>query len=115
MKDITNCPNCGAPLLSNGHCEYCGTVVKRNNNNIVYHNVITTNRPVQKVACRQIIPHEAKMFLTDNEYNDLVKDKMVDCIASCIADMVVFESAFDPIEMREIVTAYIGVADMRGE
>lgn len=26
-KKITNCPNCGAVLSSDGHCEYCGTYV----------------------------------------------------------------------------------------
>lgn len=25
---MTNCPNCGAPIISN-KCEYCGTVHKR--------------------------------------------------------------------------------------
>ena len=31
MKDTdhnrTNCPNCGAPLTPDGHCEYCDTTV----------------------------------------------------------------------------------------
>lgn len=28
MKNITNCPNCGAPLDITGRCSYCGTNVK---------------------------------------------------------------------------------------
>jgi ribosomal protein L32 len=24
---LRNCPNCGAPLLPNGRCEYCGSIV----------------------------------------------------------------------------------------
>lgn len=26
-RNKTNCPNCGAPLNQNGHCDYCGTNV----------------------------------------------------------------------------------------
>ena len=26
--NITNCPNCGAPLNKRGICDYCGTVLK---------------------------------------------------------------------------------------
>lgn len=31
MKDINNCPNCGAPLSVGGMCDYCGTRVKLSN------------------------------------------------------------------------------------
>lgn len=26
--NITNCPNCGAPLNKRGICDYCGTILK---------------------------------------------------------------------------------------
>ena len=28
MKLLTNCPNCGAPLTSDGYCFYCNTKVR---------------------------------------------------------------------------------------
>ena len=28
MKLLTNCPNCGAPLSSDGYCSYCNTKVR---------------------------------------------------------------------------------------
>jgi predicted amidophosphoribosyltransferase len=50
MNDITNCPNCGAPITGS-RCEYCGTVFKFNNDRIsklkmenqVLQNLIVTN------------------------------------------------------------------------
>ena len=52
MKELlTNCPNCGAPLSSDGYCEYCGTKAR-------YANEVEYNMLFSHGAINEILPTE---------------------------------------------------------
>lgn len=52
MKQLlTNCPNCGAPLSSDGYCEYCGTKAR-------YANEVEYNMLFSHGAINEILPTE---------------------------------------------------------
>lgn len=47
---LTNCPNCGAPLTSEGYCEYCNTKARYANEvewSMFYHGAITDVLPTE--------------------------------------------------------------------
>lgn len=52
MKNIlTNCPNCGAPLSSDGYCEYCKTKVR-------YVNEVEYDTLLSSGTITEILPTE---------------------------------------------------------
>lgn len=50
-KILTNCPNCGAPLSSDGYCEYCKTKVR-------YINEVEYDTLLSSGAITEILPTE---------------------------------------------------------
>lgn len=50
MNLLTNCPNCGAPLSSDGYCSYCNTKVRYANEleyNLFSHGIIKDVLPTE--------------------------------------------------------------------
>lgn len=64
MTLLTNCPNCGAPLSSNGYCSYCNTKV-RYANELEYHTLFSHG------CITEILPTEI-MFKFKNEDGSMV-------------------------------------------
>lgn len=60
-KLLINCPNCGAPLTSDGYCTYCNTKV-RYANEIEYNTFINNHRNITS-----ILPTEIQMKFKTND------------------------------------------------
>ena len=65
---MTNCKNCGAPLLANGKCEYCGTVYKTDLQHIEVVKRGVRVLEAEVVTAKELVdldPETAARYITD--------------------------------------------------
>lgn len=60
MKLLTNCPNCGAPLSSDGYCSYCNTKVR-------YANELEYNLFSRHGIIKDVLPTEIMFKFIDED------------------------------------------------
>lgn len=60
MKLLTNCPNCGAPLSSDGYCSYCNTKVR-------YANELEYNLFSRHGNIKDVLPTEIMFKFIDED------------------------------------------------
>ena len=109
MKDITNCPNCGAPLPLNGICQYCGTEIIRDSYGNLSYRIVNCNvRPVMAEAAvsMELIAHADPEDITRMLHRDLAIK-----LAEEIMKEAVIEVYDDQRTMEKHVRARVLVAD----
>lgn len=60
MNLLTNCPNCGAPLSSDGYCSYCNTKVR-------YANELEYNLFSRHGIIKDVLPTEIMFKFIDED------------------------------------------------
>ena len=98
-KYITNCPNCGAPLLGYGRCEYCGTVIYQP------LQMLVTQRGIKKLVCQTQLPLEL-CEIDAERATEYVKRDIRAKMADALTDSIKFLSRrdFDPMRFQEVIT-----------
>lgn len=108
--DVTNCPNCGAPLPASGLCKYCGTEVYRDDAGRINFRVVNCNvYPVTaKIRLnKSIVDYVADPGCFGKYINRLLAEKLVEELMNQ-ADI---QQEYDPRTDELCVRARILVAD----
>lgn len=111
MKDITNCPNCGAPLPANGECQYCGTIVLRDNYGKLSYRVVNCN--VHPVVVGECVSMELMMHADPDDITRMLHRDLAIKLAEELMKEAVIEESYDPMRMERRVRAKVLVADGR--
>lgn len=107
---IINCPNCGAPLSPSGECQYCGTVVFRDDTGRLSFRVTECNvRPVTaKVRLSKAIMDYAN---DPDSFGRYINRLLVDKLAEELLSEAVIQQSYDPRTNELLVNARLLVAD----
>ena len=100
---LTNCKNCGAPLV-NGRCEYCGAVYAERNNLIIR----VEDPRVETIRAQVSIPREIM-----RQFPDEVAERSLNALARELADglkgFMRLESEQEPYSEYQIIRGTVRV------
>lgn len=84
MKEMYNCPNCGAPIGYSPKCEYCGTVLRWLPFESKTINLVVYPKDVIKVmSAIRVDPYEIRnLHMTEGQLRRQLAYEMVDHISS---------------------------------
>lgn len=95
MKMMSNCPNCGAPLRSDGYCEYCKTKIRYANHMEIDNDFYNIRNDVEILLkykqgdITTLIPFRGRLSTFEQRYNDFPKiDSDYGIYARCCAPSV---------------------------
>ena len=109
MKDITNCPNCGAPLDELGYCKYCGTKVFRDNHGRLHYTVANCN--VHPVAAEIVVSNEMLCHQINGDIEKMVYQTLAGMLAEELMKEAVIKQTDDYRHNARKYTARVLIAD----
>lgn len=110
MKMLTNCPNCGAPLTSDGYCEYCKTKIRYANHMEVIEEFGNCHRDVEILLklkrgdTTRLVPFIGKLetFTMDHYTTNLYCDNTVCASMSSPIITLTFEGILGEIPKGDL-------------
>lgn len=104
------CECCGGIVNpSTYRCEYCGTQYEGNNYQTLRIESFTS--PCQVLKSQMVIPTDAINSYGSETMAKIASEKLIKNLADALAPYTEMETEFDPVNMRQIVTARIRVLE----
>ena len=104
MKEL-KCKNCGAPLRSDGVCEYCGSVYQISSDPTILPVLIHEPRAITLEANIKV-PFRTRDYMTDEDIMECVIEELRNKIASKITQCMLIQQSQDIVNMT---TTYRGL------
>ena len=108
MKEL-KCTNCGAPLLPNGKCEYCGSRFHVEQTFGNYKIIEIEHGPAQEIAAKMEIPFEARNYMKTEKITQYAMRELTRQLAEGLAAYMRLDVMEDPMRMATIVRGSVRV------
>lgn len=103
MKEL-KCKNCGAPLRSDGVCEYCGSIYQISKDSNILPVLVHEPRAITLEADIRV-PFRTRDYMTDEDIAECVVEELTKKIAERIPEVMSIQSNQDIVNM---VTTFRG-------